>query len=197
MANRALMITGFEPFHRETINPSWEAVAALPETIGPWKLEKLRLPVVFGQAAELVLAHTEKIHPDVILSVGQAGGRDAITPEVIAINLQNASIPDNAGNQPHHLPIHPEGHDGYFATVPVRRMVDAAQEKGILCKLSYSAGTYVCNDVFYRLLYHHRGSGVQVGFIHVPFLPQQAKVGQPSMALEEMVRGLDAVISAL
>ena len=77
MANRTLLITGFEPFHQETINPSWEAVAALPETIGPWKLEKLRLPVVFGQAAELVLAHTEKIHPDVILSVGQAGGRDA------------------------------------------------------------------------------------------------------------------------
>ena len=90
MANRTLLITGFEPFHQETINPSWEAVAALPETIGPWKLEKLRLPVVFGQAAELVLASAEEIHPDVILSVGQAGGRDAITPEVIAISCPNS-----------------------------------------------------------------------------------------------------------
>lgn len=192
-----LLITGFEPFQQEPINPSWEAVAALPSDIGPWHLEKLRLPTVFGQAAELALARAAVLKPQAILSLGQAGGREAVTPEVVAVNLQDARIPDNAGNQPQGEPIVPAGWDGYFTTLPVRSLAQQAAEKGFPCRLSYSAGTYVCNDVFYRLLHHYKSTETRVGFIHVPFLPIQAKEGQPSLSLTQITEVLEFLIGAL
>lgn len=192
-----LLITGFEPFQQEPINPSWEAVAALPSDIGPWHLEKLRLPTVFGQAAELALARAAVLKPQAILSLGQAGGREAVTPEVVAVNLQDARIPDNAGNQPQGEPIVPAGWDGYFTTLPVRSLAQQAAEKGFPCRLSYSAGTYVCNDVFYRLLHHYKPTETRVGFIHVSFLPIQAKEGQPSLSLTQITEVLEFLIGAL
>lgn len=192
-----LLITGFEPFQQEPINPSWEAVAALPSDIGPWHLEKLRLPTVFGQAAELALARAAVLKPQAILSLGQAGGREAVTPEVVAVNLQDARIPDNAGNQPQGEPIVPAGWDGYFTTLPVRSLAQQAAEKGFPCRLSYSAGTYVCNDVFYRLLHHYKPTETRVGLIHVPFLPIQAKEGQPSLSLTQITEVLEFLIGAL
>lgn len=197
MQEKKLLITGFEPFHGEVINPSWEAVSLLPEQVGPWRLTKLRLPVVFGKGAALAEEAARKLSPQGILSVGQAGGRDSVTPELVAVNLRNASIPDNEGNMPQGEAVVPGGWDGYFSTVPARELAQKLSRQGLPCKLSYTAGTYVCNDVFYTLLHRFREEGVPVGFVHVPFLPEQAGEGQPSMAIEEIARVLEALILAL
>ena len=194
---KKLLITGFDPFGGERINPSWEAVKLLPETIGEYTLTKLQIPTVFGQAAEKVLTAAKELKPDVILSVGQAGGRKAVTPEVIGINLREAGIPDNMGNRPVNTPVIAGGPDACFATVPVREMVKSITSAGLPAALSVSAGAFVCNDVLYTLLHHYRGTDTRVGFIHVPFLPEQAKENVPSMALSQIVSGLTAAIEAL
>ncbi len=192
-----LLITGFDPFGGGTVNPAWEAVSRLPDAVGPYRLTKLQIPTVFGLAAQTVLAAAEADAPDVILCVGQAGGRSAVTPERIAINAASATIHDNAGNLPTEQPIVPGGPDGIFSTVPVRAMADAIVEAGVPGAVSNSAGTFVCNDTLYRLLYHFAGSPVRVGFIHVPYLPQQAKEGVSCMPLEEIIAALTAAIGAL
>lgn len=197
MKKKKLLITGFEPFHGGTVNPSWEAVAALPEQIGEWELTKLRIPVIFGEAGEAVLKKAETLGPDVILCVGQAGGRNAVTPEVLAVNVKDAPFPDNAGQLPVREPVVPGGECAYFSTVPVRNLVRKVREAGISCRLSYSAGVYVCNDVLYRVLERYHGTETKAGFVHVPFLPEQAGEGQPSMTLEEMTRALTAAVMAL
>lgn len=194
---KKLLITGFDPFGGESLNPSWEAVRLLPDTIGPWQLTRLMLPTVFGRAAAAVLEAAEKLQPDAILSIGQAGGRSGITPEVVGINLREARIADNEGNRPINEPVIPGAPAAYFATLPVRTMVAAMEKEGIACGLSYTAGAFVCNDVLYTLLHRFDGTGVQAGFVHVPFLPEQAKEGQPSMPLADMVRGLAAAVAAI
>ena len=196
-AVKKILITGFEPFGGEAVNPSWEAVRALPEEIGGWRLRKLRIPTVFGQAAERVLEAAEETGPDAILCVGQAGGRAGVTPEVIAINLREASIPDNAGNRPENVPIAEKGPAAYFSTVPVREMVRRIREAGIPASLSFSAGAFVCNDVLYTLLHLFHGTETRVGFIHVPFLPEQATESQPCMALEQMTQALILAVQAM
>ncbi len=194
---KQLLITGFDPFGGQSINPSWEAVRRLPGQIGHWQLTKLQIPTVFGKAAQAVLQAAEPLAPDAILCVGQAGGRAAITPEAVAINLREARIPDNAGNRPENLPILAGAPCGYFATVPVRQMVQAMTAAGHPAALSYSAGTFVCNDVLYTLLHRFDGTATQVGFVHVPFLPQQAAEGQPSLPLDGIVAALTAAIAAM
>lgn len=191
---KKLLITGFDPFGGETVNPSWEAVKRLPDTIGGYELVKLQLPTVFGRAAETLLEKAAACGPEAIISVGQAGGRKGITPEVVGINLREAGIPDNQGNQPVNVPVVSGGPAAYFATLPVRDMVAAMKEAGLPCGLSYSAGAFVCNDVLYTVLNHYHGTAVQAGFIHVPFLPEQAAEGVPSLPLEEIVRGLEIAI---
>ena len=192
-----LLITGFDPFGGENINPSWEAVSRLPDVIGGYRLTKLQIPTVFGRAADTVLAAAEADKPDAILCVGQAGGRDAVTPERIAVNMASARIADNSGNQPVEIPIIPDGPDGIFSTVPVLRMADAIAAAGLPGKISNSAGTFVCNDTLYRLLHHYTATPVRVGFIHVPFLPHQAKEGVPSMELSDIIAALTAAIGVL
>ena len=192
-----LLITGFDPFGGETINPSWEAVSRLPDVIGEYRLTKLQIPTVFGRAAEAVLAAAGQDRPDVILCVGQAGGRDAVTPERIAINIASAAKPDNAGNQPREEAILPGGPDGSFSTVPVRSMADAITGAGLPGRVSNTAGTFVCNDTLYRLLQHYTGTETRVGFLHVPHLPQQAKEDGPSMELAQIIAALTAAIGAL
>ena len=192
-----LLITGFDPFGGESVNPAWEAVRRLPDTVGDYRLTGIQIPTRFALAAQTVLAAAETDRPDVILCVGQAGGRSAITPERIAINLADARIPDNGGAQPAEQPIDPDGPDGIFATVPVSAMAEAIRAAGIPGQVSLSAGAFVCNDTLYRLLRHYEGTDTRVGFIHVPFLPEQAKEGFPSMALERIVAGLTAAIGAL
>ena len=157
----------------------------------------MQIPTRFGEAAEKVLETAREILPDAIISVGQAGGRKGITPEVVAINLQEASISDNAGQQPTDTPVVAHGPAAYFSTLPVRHMVESIKETGIPSYLSFSAGAFVCNDVMYTLLHHFRETKVQCGFIHVPFLPEQAKENVPSLSLDEMVKGITAAIAAL
>ena len=190
---RKLLITGFDAFGKDAINPSWKAVRNLPDTVGDFALCKLEIPTVFGLAAEKVLEAANIFQPDVILCVGLAGGRDAVTPERIAVNIRDARIPDNAGNQPAGDPVAPDDPAAYFTTVPVVDMAAAIWAKGIPAAVSNSAGAFVCNDVFYSLLHHFAGTPVAVGFIHVPYLPQQ---GEPSLPLETITAALTAAIEA-
>ena len=194
---KKLLITGFDPFGGETVNPAWEAVKLLPDVVGAYELTKMEIPTVFGAASQKALDAAQKVQPDVILCIGQAGGRKAITPEMVAINLRHARIADNAGNQPQDEPVAADGPAAYFATVPVRKMTAAIEAAGIEAAVSYSAGTFVCNDTLYAVLHHYVGTPVQAGFVHVPFLPEQAKEGVPFMPLETIVRGLAAMIEAL
>lgn len=197
---KTLLVTGFDPFGGESINPAWEAVKRLPAVIGGWQLHILQVPTVFTLAAEAAAAAAEQLKPDAVLCIGQAGGRAAVTPELVAINYRYASIPDNAGNQPAETPVIADAPDAYFATVPVRQMADAIRAAGYPAAVSYSAGAFVCNDLLFRLLHRYHGTDVRVGFIHVPYLPQQVKAGDtqtPSMPLEEIVGALQAAIAAL
>ena len=143
---KKLLITGFEPFGNEDINPSWEAVLQLPDQINEYQLTKVKLPVLFSDAADFVISAANEIGADVVICVGQAGGRGEITPELVGINLRFAQIPDNNGYKPEDEPINAFGKDAYFSTLPVRKMADAIKKIGIPSKVSYSAGAYVCND---------------------------------------------------
>lgn len=194
---KKLLITGFDPFGGASVNPAREAVMALPDVVGDYALTKLEIPTVFGLAAETVLRAAEALCPDVILCVGQAGGRAAITPEVVAINLREASIPDNLGYTPQNQPVIAHAPAAYFSTLPVRAMTEGVKAAGIPCSLSYSAGVFVCNDLLYTLLHHYDGTDTRVGFVHIPYLPEQAKEGVASLPLEDAVRGLTAAIQAL
>ena len=194
---KKLLVTGFDPFGGESVNPAREAVLRLPDAVGGYEITKLEIPTVFGLAAETVLQAAEELCPHAILCVGQAGGRAAVTPEVVAINLREASIPDNAGNIPVNTPVIENAPAAYFATLPVRDMVQAVREKGIPCTLSYSAGTFVCNDLLYTLLHRYRDTDVRVGFVHIPSLPEQAREGVPSMELNTGVEALTAMIGVM
>ena len=188
---RKLLITGFDPFGGASINPAWEAVKLLPETIADFEVHKLEIPTVFGLATEKVLEKAAEIQPDVILCVGQAGGRGAVTPERIGVNIRDAKIADNAGNQPVGQFVAEEGPAAYFATVPVMAMEEAIRKESLPGQVSNSAGAFVCNDTLYGLLHHYAGTEVKVGFIHVPWLPEQ---GSPSMPLEKTAAALEAAI---
>ena len=188
-----LLITGFDSFGENTINPSWEAVRLLPEICHGYQLRRLQLPTIFGQAAQAVLAAAEEFCPDVILCVGLAEGRDAVTPERIAVNIRDARIADNAGNQPKGEFVAQDGPAAYFATVPVEKMAQAIRDVEISATVSNSAGAFVCNEVMYSLLHHFDGTQTKVGFIHVPFIPEQ---GSPSMELEQIIQALVAAIGA-
>lgn len=183
------------PFDGEKINPSLEAVMRLPDTVGEYELIKIGVPVVFGEGAQYVIDEAERLGVDAILSVGQAGGRGAVTPELVGINLRYAKIPDNKGNQPIDEPIIKGGDNAHFSTLPMRKIAEAIKESGIPSELSYSAGTYVCNDLIYTVLHHFSGSNVRFGFIHVPFSVEQGK--EPSMPLDDIVRSLTVAIDNL
>ena len=192
---KKLLITGFEPFGGESINSSWEAVLRLPEIIGEYELTKLRIPVSFSKSARTVINEANKIAADAVLCIGQAGGRDAVTPELVGINLRYATIPDNDGFKPEDEPIVVGGANAYFATLPMRKIVDKLNASNIPARLSYSAGAYVCNDVLYSLLGFFDGSDTRVGFIHVPYCAEQGKA--PSMKLDEIVRALSIAVEAM
>ena len=189
---KKLLITGFEPFGGEEINPSWEAVRLLPECIGKYELTKLLVPVVFGEGADAIIKEADKVKPDVILSIGQAGGRDAVTPEMVGINLRYAGIPDNKGNKPIDEKIVSNGENAYFSTIPVRKIAEAVNNSGIPSKVSYSAGAYVCNDVIYTLLSRYSDSSIRIGFIHIPYCKEQNK--EPFMEMSQIVNALTTAI---
>ena len=192
MSENTILVTCFEPFGGEAENASMLAVEALPERIGPWRLHKALLPVEFGVAGDRAIALAEEIGASVVICVGQATGRAAVTPELVALNLQHAPIPDNAGRSPQDLPSVPGAREAYFSTLPVRSMTEAILAAGIPAALSTSAGLYVCNDLYYRLLHHFCGSAVRVAFIHVP-----AVIGTPSMDTSLAERALELAIARI
>ena len=191
---KKLLITGFDPFGNAVINPSWEAVRQLPDIIGDCVLCKIEIPTVFAKATEAVLTAARDFAPDVILCVGQAGGRAAVTPERIAVNIRDAKIPDNAGNQPNGARVANDGPAAYFSTLSPEIMRDAILDAGIDSAVSNSAGAFVCNDTLYSLLHHYANTPVKVGFVHIPYLPEQ---GSPSLPLADAITALTAAIKAL
>lgn len=196
-----LLITGFDPFGGEQTNPAIEAVKRLPAAIAGATVVPLEIPTVFGTCAEVVRQAIITERPDVVLSVGQAGGRSALTPERIAINLDDGRIPDNAGFQPVDQPIQPNGPAAYFTQLPVKAMAQAIRQAGLPSHVSTTAGTYVCNHIMYQVQ-HLRATEfpqLQAGFIHIPFLPEQVvqRSGVPSLSLTDDVRGLTAAIRAI
>ncbi len=195
-----VLVTGFEPFGGETINPSWLAAQRLPDSLGGCRVEKLLLPVEFGASGRLLCRRLDELRPKAVLCLGQAGGRAALTVERVAINVMDASQPDNAGFQPQDEPIRPEGPAAYFSTLPLRACVEAARRAGVPAAVSNTAGTYVCNQLLYAALDWAAQAGWQgkAGFVHLPWLPAQVldRPGQPSMELETMVQGVQAVLEA-
>jgi len=196
-----VLLTGFEPFDRETINPSWEAVRALDGwRLGGAVVHARRIPCVFGVALGALDAAIDELQPQLVLAVGQAGGRSEFTPERVAINVDDGRIGDNAGHQPIDQPVVAGAPAAYFSTLPIKAMVRDLRAAGIPAAVSNSAGTFVCNHLFFGLM--HRAAtrpvpGMRAGFIHVPYLPEQAArlPGQPSMALATMVAALRVAIA--
>ncbi len=184
---KILLVTSFEPFGGEKKNASAEAVALLPDAVEGRRIVKTTLPVVFGEAGKAAISAALECKADAILCVGEAKGREKVTPETVAVNLRFASIPDNAGNLPRDLPVIPGGREAYFSNAPIRRISDAISEKGIPSAVSYSAGTYVCNDLYYTLLDRFSGAGVPVAFVHLPALPEW---GEPSLDSEKAAEAL-------
>lgn len=191
---KVLLITGFEPFGGQSVNPSWEAVKLLPEHCGGYILHKMCLSVVYGRAAALCIQAAQECGADTVLCIGQAGSRTGVTPERIGINCRAARIPDNDGNAPTGEPCVPGAPDGLFSTVPVQAIADAICAVGLPASVSNTAGTFVCNDLLYTVLQFFRGTGVRAGFVHVPYLPEQ---GEPSLPLADIVRALTAAIEVL
>ena len=196
-----ILVTGFDPFGGELINPALEAVKKLPKQIGDAEVITLEIPTVFGKSLEKIEEAIEIHKPDVVLSIGQAGGRFGITPERVAINIDDARIEDNAGNQPVDASVYQDGENAYFTNLPVKAMVVEMVKAGLPASLSNTAGTFVCNHVMYGVLYmiHKKYPHMRGGFIHVPYIPQQvaSKQNTPSMAIEDITRGLEICVRVI
>lgn len=196
-----ILVTGFDPFGGEKINPAYEAVKLLDDSIAGAEIIKLEIPTVFHKSYSVVEEQIRKTNPDVILCVGQAGGRFGVTPERVAINVDDARIPDNEGNQPIDEKVQADGKEAYFGSLPIKAMVEHMRSAGIPSSVSNSAGTFVCNHIMYQVLYHidKEFPGKIGGFVHVPFIPEQvvSKPNQPSMNLEDIKTGLHAGIEAI
>lgn len=194
-----VLITGFEPFGGEAVNPSWEVVRQLDGvTLAGERVVALQLPCVFGEALAVLSAALEAQQPRLIIAVGQAGGRVDITVERVAINVDDARIPDNKGQQPIDEPIVAGGPAAYFSRLPVKAIVAALREQGIPASVSQTAGTFVCNHVMYGLLDALQDkAGTKGGFIHIPYLPEQAAAhpGEASMAVGTVRAALETAIA--
>jgi pyroglutamyl-peptidase len=199
-AEPIILLTGFEPFGGETINPSWEAVRALHDRrIGGHRVHALRLPVAFDPALAALQAALDALRPPIVLAVGQAGGRAMLSFERVAINLIDARIPDNAGRQPVDCPVIAGAPNAYFSTLPVKAMRATCAAAGIEAELSQSAGCYVCNAVFFALLHAlAQRPGSRGGFLHLPWLPEQldGHPGEPCAPLERVVSGIACALQA-
>lgn len=197
---KTVLLSGFEPFDGETVNPSWEAVRSLAgEKVDGMEIRVCCLPTVFGKSQDRLREAIRHEQPEVVIAVGQAGGRTAITPERVAINLEDARIPDNEGNQPVDRPVVEGAPVAYWSTLPIKRMVRAMREEGIPAAVSHTAGTYVCNHLFFGLMHeiHQSQHSIRGGFIHIPFAPEQVVNGnRPSLPLELVRQGLLLAVGA-
>lgn len=204
MTKKTVLLTGFEPFNKEPINPAWEAVRALDG----WSeegfiVQSRQLACVFGQSIAEMAAAVNECNPSIVIAVGQAGGRCDLSVERVAINVDDAPIPDNLQRQLVDQPIIPDGPAAYFSTLPIKAIVHELRAAGLPSSVSQTAGTFVCNHVFYGLMHiaaaRQKAGGfapLRAGFIHIPYLPQQAArhPGAPSMALDNVVAGLKIAI---
>lgn len=197
-----ILVTGFDPFGGEEVNPAYEAVKLLPDTILNSDIIKLEIPTVFTKSAKVVEEAIKKYRPDVVLNIGQAGGRSNISVEKVAINLGEARIPDNDGEQPIDEKLQEDGETAYFATIPVKSIVKNIRKHGIPANISYTAGTYVCNSIMYNVLYmaDKKYSNIRAGFIHVPYSLEQVVEkpdGTASMSISTIAKALEYAIEAI
>lgn len=196
-----LLLTAFDPFGGEKVNPAQKAVS-LVGNVGGIEIVKLTVPTVFREASRIVIEAIRREKPAAVLCIGQAGGRAAVTPERVAINLMDARIADNAGNRPADEPIFPSAPDAYFSTLPIKKMVEAIRERGIPAEVSNTAGTFVCNELMYSVLHALKNEFPNTigGFMHVPFIPEQAAskgANMPSMNINDIASAIEAAIAAI
>jgi len=198
--SRVVLVTGFEPFGGESTNPSWDVCTQLPREIGGLRVETQRVPCEFRRSIEVLAEAIERTDPELVILVGQAGGRSRISVERVAVNVDDARIPDNAGQQPVDEPIAAGGPPAYFSSLPVKAMVGAMRAAGAPTELSNTAGTYVCNHLMYGVLHFLAASGrkkIRAGFVHVPYAEGQVLDSPaPGMAIDTMVKGIVAGIVA-
>ena len=196
-----ILVTGFNPFGGEKINPALEAVKLLPSEINGAEVRWVEIPTVFYKSSEVLEAEILRYQPDVVLCIGQAGGRTGLTPERVAINQDDARIPDNEGNQPIDLPIRPDGASAYFSSLPIKAMVQAIKKEGLPASVSNTAGTFVCNHLMYQALYlvEKKFPHVKAGFMHIPYMMEQVvnRPTTPAMSLVDIRRGIEAAIGAI
>ena len=196
-----ILVTAFDPFGGESINPASVAVMQLPDKLEGVKIIKKEIPTIFGKSADILCHTLAEERPDAVISVGQAGGRPNITIERIAINIDDARIPDNDGVKREDVLIKPDGPAAYFSTLPIKGIVAALKKTGIPGDISNSAGTFVCNHIMYAALHYAAESqpGLKAGFVHIPYLPGQVvdKPAMPSMSLETVVDGLKVIIATV
>ena len=196
-----VLLTAFDPFGGDTVNPANEAVKLVSNNVNGVEVVKVEVPTVFHKSIDVVAKAIEEEKPDAVLCIGQAGGRAELTPERVAINIDDARIADNEGNQPIDVKVFEDGEPAYFATLPIKAMVAAIRNAGIPSSVSNTAGTFVCNHLMYGVLYTlaKKYPGVRGGFMHVPFIPEQvvSRANTPSMALSDIVKGIEAAITAI
>ena len=198
---KRILITAFEPFGGDGINPTQLILERLPEELGGTRLDKLLLPVEFGRAADMAVEEALRLSPAAVICLGQAGGRRAVTPELRAVNLMDARIPDNAGFEPHGVPIAEGGPDAMQTRLPVWDIIAHIRALGLPAQASFSAGEYVCNSLMYGVLYR-LGESVKAGFIHVPFIREQVegfpgRETTPYMELDDIEAAIRAAICAV
>jgi pyroglutamyl-peptidase len=196
---KRVLITGFEPFGGETINPSFEAIKNLDIPNIDAHVYTLLVPTLFDVSSKHVIEHIKKINPNIIILVGQAGGRKSISIERVAINIDDSKTPDNQGVAPTDKVINPSGLNAYFSSLPIKSIIQELEKNEIPASVSNSAGTYVCNHLMYSVLdylYHSRLSKVKAGFIHVPYIDEQVidKPNQFSMDVKLITKALEIII---
>lgn len=196
-----ILVSGFDPFGGESINPSIEAVKRLPDMLKNIEIIKIEIPTVIGQSIDVLTQAVNLHNPDVVLCVGQAGGRSDLSVERVAINVDDCRIKDNHGNQPIDEPIVIDGPDAYLLTLPIKAIVSNIQHSGIPASVSNTAGTFICNHVAYGMAHLAKTKYLymKTGFIHIPFLPEQVinKAQMPSMSLEMIIKGLEIAIQTI
>ena len=196
-----ILVTGFDPFGGEKVNPALEAVKSLPSEIHGAEIHWVEIPTVFYRSADVLETAIVRFQPDAVLCIGQAGGRASLTPERVAINQDDARIPDNQGNQPIDTPIRLDGQAAYFSTLPIKAMVQAIKEEELPATVSNTAGTFVCNHLMYQALYlaDKKFPHMRAGFMHIPYMTEQVinKPNTASMSLTDIVRGIQVAIGAI
>ena len=197
-----VLITGFDPFGGEPINPAWEAVKRLPDNIDGVEIVKLQIPTVFKKSAKKLFENIDTVKPDVVICVGQAGGRYEFCVERVAINLDDGRIPDNEGYQPVDVKVFEDGENAYFSSLPIKAMVAEIRKADIPASVSNSAGTFVCNHLMYGVLYTiaKKYPSMCGGFMHVPFITSQVvnrPTNTPSLSLDTIVKGIEAACKAI